>query len=85
MPGGEQGKPWAAEHGTQCHLRKQGRLPQQPELLHGALKARLSSQIRALQSRHWQELKWEKVEAAEVALVETSGTVTGSRSALGFE
>lgn len=34
--------------------------------------ARLSSAIRAPLSERWQELKWEKVEAAEVAVVETS-------------
>ena len=84
-PGGERGRPWARRSDTQGHLRKQGGLhsswapPRGPE-------ARLNSQNRALQSERWQELKWEKVEAAEVALVETSiFTLVGRQVSRGFE
>lgn len=80
MPGGEQGRPWARRSGTQGHhLHSSWAPPRGPE-------ARLNSQIRALQSERWQELKWEKVEAAEVALVETSiFTLVGRQVSRGFE
>lgn len=71
-PAGEQGRPWAWRRDTQGHLKEQWGIHRGGQAPPRGPVARPSPVIRAPLSEHWQELKWEKVEAAEAAMVETS-------------
>lgn len=85
-PGGEQGRPRARRREHRVTSRNSVAFTASQQGSSTGPAAGLNSEIRALQSERWQELKWEKVEAAEVALVGTSiFTLAGRQVSRGFE